>query len=179
MPDPAAVLVRRLTPQDDRSSFNSGDIDLDRFFKRYAGQNQFKHYIGTTYVVERQGAIIGFVTVSSGDITTEALPSTARKRLPDYPLPVLRIARLAVAKEAQGLGVGKLLLKAIFKLALTQRDQSGCCGVLVDAKVDAIAFYERLSFIRLESLSGELGDRPQPTPMFLSIKAIEKANNAS
>ena len=41
---------------DDRTRFRSGDADLDRFFQAYAGQNQFRHHIGTTYVaVEGRG----------------------------------------------------------------------------------------------------------------------------
>ena len=44
------IRIRRLEPRDDRSEFHSGNIDLDRFFQRYAGQNQFRHHIGTTYV---------------------------------------------------------------------------------------------------------------------------------
>jgi len=32
---------------DDRSAFRSESIELDRFFHRYTGQNQFRHHIGT------------------------------------------------------------------------------------------------------------------------------------
>ena len=45
------------------------------------------------------------------------LPKTIRKRLPNYPLPALRLARLAVAASAQGQGIGKQLLKAVFRIA--------------------------------------------------------------
>lgn len=44
------VSVRRLRSSDDRSGFRSGQVDLDRFFVRFAGQNQFRHHVGTTYV---------------------------------------------------------------------------------------------------------------------------------
>ena len=43
-----AFKVRRLEPNDDRSTSRSGEPDLDRFFLRYAGQNQFRHHLGTT-----------------------------------------------------------------------------------------------------------------------------------
>jgi hypothetical protein len=43
---------------------------------------------------------------------------------------------------------------------------------VVDAKPEAISFYERYGFSPLDVLSGELGDRPQPVPMFLEIGAI-------
>jgi hypothetical protein len=54
------VVVRRLEPRDDRTRFRSGNVDLDRFFARYAGQNQFRHHIGTTYVAvdEERGIIV-------------------------------------------------------------------------------------------------------------------------
>ena len=38
-----------------------------------------------------------------------------------------------------------------------------------------MSFYGKLGFLPLETLVGELGDRPQPKPMFLSIKTIEQA----
>ena len=59
------VVVRVLDPSDDRSHFRSGNIDLDRFFQRYAGQNQFRHHIGTTWVAVRGGSLLGFATVSA------------------------------------------------------------------------------------------------------------------
>ena len=39
---------------------------LDRFFARYAGQNQFRHHIGATYVALESETILGFATVSCG-----------------------------------------------------------------------------------------------------------------
>lgn len=53
------IAVRKLRPDGDRSTFNSRDPDLDRFFKRFAGQNQFRHYVGTTYVAEEAGLLVG------------------------------------------------------------------------------------------------------------------------
>ena len=92
-----AITIRRLEPGHDRMNFRSGNIDLDRFFVRYAGQNQFRHHIGTTYVaIDDHGVIAGFATVAASELMTAALPQSRRKRLPSYPLPVLRLARLAV-----------------------------------------------------------------------------------
>jgi hypothetical protein len=93
------VEFRLLKTADDRSQFSSGNIELDRFFQRYAGQNQFKHYVGSTYVLCLDEQIIGFATVLAGEICAEDLDENLKKRLPDYPLPILRIARLAVDKN--------------------------------------------------------------------------------
>ena len=169
------IEVRRLGPTDDRSAFESGDIDLDRFFRRFAGQNQFRHHIGATYVaVEKRSDILGYATVAAGHIEIEHLPKTRRKRLPHYPLPVLRLARLAVDSRAQGRGVGKLLLRAVFQIALEMAAPVGCVGVVVDAKPKAVAFHERYGFARFEVVEGALGSRPEPLPLFLPLGAIPR-----
>lgn len=171
------IRVRRLRPDDDRSRFCCGQPDLDRFFLRYAGQNQFKHHVGVTWVaVEAVGddaRILGFATVSASQIEGNDLPPSLRKRLPRYPLPILRLARLAVDESAQGRGVGLSLLRAVFVLARQMAGDVGCVGVVVDAKAEAISFYERFGFEALECvIEGVLGDRPLPTPMFLPLRLI-------
>lgn len=168
--------VRRLEPDDDRSLFHSGNVDLDRFFERYAGQNQFRHHIGTTYVaINRAGIIAGFATVTASEIAPEAVVPSKRKRLPKYPVPVLRLARLAVDEQAKGKGVGGLLLRAVLTLAKQMADDFGCVGVLVDAKPVSVAFYEKLGFRRVVGVAGELGDRPLPVPMFLELGQLPEA----
>lgn len=174
-----SLSVRKLRPQDDRSTFESGDVDLDRFFRRFAGQNQFKHHVGTTYVAEEDGALLGFATVSAAQIEVQDLPAAKQGRLPRYPLPVLRLARLAVDKKAQGRGVGLMLLKAVFVLARSMADELGCIGVVVDAKPQAISFYQRYGFTELEVVQGQLGDRPEPVAMFLEIGAIPSSEGAA
>ncbi len=169
------VRIRRLESRDDRTEFRSGNIDLDRFFQRYAGQNQFRHHIGTTYVAVQGDRIVGFVTVSSGEMGAEKLVKSLRRRLPAYPLPILRIARLAVDERFQGHGIGRLLLRSMLELALEMRDRVGCIGVVVDAKPDAVTFYLSLGFKRLNLVSGSLGDRPEPIAMFLPMGQIAAA----
>jgi len=169
------ISVRRLEPRDDRSEFRSGNIDLDRFFQRYAGQNQFRHHIGTTYVAVQGDRIVGFVTVSSGEMVAEKLARSLRRRLPSYPLPILRLARLAVDERFQGHGIGKLLLRVMLELALEIRDRIGCIGIVVDAKPDAVPFYSVLGFTPIDLISGSLGDRPEPVSMFLPIGQIAVA----
>lgn len=167
------VVVRRLDAQDDRTQFRSGNVELDRFFARYAGQNQFRHHIGTTYVaVGEDREILGFATVTASELTTASLPERERKHLPAYPLPVLRLARLAVADPARGRGIGLTLLRSVFALARRMAADIGCFGIIVDAKPEAQGFYRKLGFLDLEATAGHLGDRPQPLPLFLELRAI-------
>lgn len=166
------IEIRLLRPEDDRSRFRSGNADLDRFFARYAGQNQFRHHIGTTYVAVEGEAILGFMTVSPSQIEIDDLPAASRKRLPRYPLPVLRLARLAVTEVAQGRGIGLVLLRAALRLTREMSEKLGCVGMIVDAKPEAVAFYRRYGFEPLEAVEGALGDRPEPVPMFLPLSGI-------
>ena len=163
--------IRALRETDDRSIFRSGDPDLDRFFSKYAGQNQFRHHIGTTYVAVEGNHIGGFATVAPGTVEGQALPAR-RQRLPRYPVPVLRLARLAVGEAEQGQGVGGALLRHVFFLALKMSEEYGCAGIIVDAKPDATNFYARFGFSPLETVEGELDSRPRPTPMFLPLELI-------
>jgi len=164
------VEVRALRPEDDRQSFRSGDEALDLFFHRYAGQNQFRHHIGVTYVAVADGRILGFVTVSPGQLEAPALPSG--RRMPPYPVHILRLARLAVDRSVQGGGVGRLLLRHCFELAERMRDEFGCVGVLADAKLEAVDFYRAYGFEGIQTLEGESQQRPRPVPMFLPLAAV-------
>ena len=90
-------------------------------------------------------------------------------------MPTLRIARLAVDERYQGHGIGRLLLRAMLQLALEMRDRVGCIGVVVDATAASVGFYTDLEFTPLELVSGALGDRPEPVPLFLPVRQIEAA----
>lgn len=171
------VTVRQLREGDDRTTFRSGHEDLDRFFQRFAGQNQFRLHIGTTYVaLDDAGTIVGFVTVASCSIEVKDLPKKLAKKLPSYPIPALRLARMAVAEGRQRQGVGSTLMKAVFLLARDQARKSGCAFVVTDAKQGAEAYYERWGFEAVRVLAGQIDARPTPLPMFLELGAIPESD---
>jgi GNAT superfamily N-acetyltransferase len=167
--------IRRLREGDVRSHFRSGDDDLDRFFHRFAGQNQFRHYVGVTYVAAEGKQILGFATVTAGQLEAEEIPAALHRKLPAYPLPVLRLARLAVDGKAQGQGLGKQLLRFVLGLASSMAKDYGCAGIVVDAKPSAVEFYARYGFEELGVVEGASEARPGPTPMFLATRAIVAA----
>lgn len=169
------IEIRALREGDTRTSFRSGDVDLDRFFQQFAGQNQFRHHLGVTYVAVDDRDILGFVTVAAAHVEIDELPPALRRKLPRYPLPVLRLARLAIDQSAQGQGLGLQLLRFVLRLALQMVDDYGCVGVVVDAKPNAQAFYAKYGFVAVEAVEGRSDARPAPTPMFLSTHAIEDA----
>jgi GNAT superfamily N-acetyltransferase len=171
----AEVEVRLLQRTDDRSTFSCGEPVLDRFFQHYAGQNQFRLHLAVTWVAARGEDLLGFATVAGGSLERHSVPDASlRRRLPDYPLPVLRLARLGVDRRAQGLGIGRALVRHTLTLALAQRDAVGCVGVVTDAKPGAMAFYEGLGFTALLDVREGLL-HGEPMPLFLDIRTIAAA----
>ncbi len=168
--------IRRLKQTDDTRDFNCGDAALDKFLQVSAKQHQFRKYTGTTYVAVNEKSILGYVTVAVGSMDFDTLTVAQRKGLPErYPLPILRLARLAVGLAGQGKSVGLQLLRCVLDMALEQAHTAGCVGVLVDAKPAAVDFYRKFSFSEIDLEQGQSGSRPRPTPMFLGIKVIRKA----
>lgn len=169
------IEIRALREGDNRTAFRSGDADLDRFFQQFAGQNQFRHHLGITYVAVDRQDIVGFATVAAAHVEIDELPPAMRRKIPRYPLPALRLARLAVDQSARGQGLGLQLLRFVLRLARQMADDYGCVGVVVDAKPDAEAFYTKYGFAAIDVVEGRSDARPAPTPMFLSIHAIKDA----
>ncbi len=162
--------IRELEKSDERASFNCGDDTLNFYFRKFAGQNQFRHHVGVTYVAVVNDAISGFATVSPASMDADTLPNG--RKLPFFPVPVLRIARLAVDVSLQGRGIGKALLRFCFELAERLRDEYGCVGLVVDAKRQAISFYEQFGFVKVDAVSGLDENVPPPVPMYLPLAAI-------
>ena len=164
--------IRPLKKSDNRKEFESGHTDLDHFFWRYAGQNQFRHHIGVSYIATDEDTIFGYITLAVGNLEVEKLLESQSLPL-NYPLPILRIGRLAVDYHYQGKKVGKELLRYAFLAAIRLRDTVGCVGVVVDAKMPAVEYYKKLGFHLIDDpLEGEIRGNPLPQPMFIPIKSI-------
>ena len=164
------VEIRALRKTVRRESFGSGDEALDLYFRRYAGQNQFRHHLGVTYVAIEDERVLGFVTVSPGSLDAEELPSG--RPLPPYPVPILRVARLAIDESARGRRLGEALLRFSIELAEQMRDEFGCVGLLVDAKPGAVKFYERYGFQVVRIVEGATEQKPDPIPLFLGLGSV-------
>jgi predicted N-acetyltransferase YhbS len=163
------VDIQLLGKQHDRNGFDCGDAALNEFLQRQAGRQQRRGF-GKTYVAlaDDGATVIGFVTVSAGQIATASLPAQAR--LSRHPAPILRIGRLAVDIRHQGQGIGQDLLAFALRLAVEFSQRVGLYAVVVDAKHDkAKAFYIKLGFIACMD---------SPLSRYLPVATLEQAGSA-
>ena len=158
------IVFRKLSRTDNRTKFQSTNEQLNHFFRKNAGQNQFKHKISGTYLLTDEKDILAFVTLSPTVVERSLLMD---KKLPRYPnLPALLIARMAVDYRHKRQGLGERLLKETGTLALKEATNFGCIGLITDAKEESIKFYQKYSFL-------EIGELENGTPKhFLSLKEI-------
>jgi GNAT superfamily N-acetyltransferase len=133
----------------DRASFSCGEPTLDVYLRQRAGQHH-RDGIATTHVVAKEDApakILGYCSLAAAQLNLADLQQPDRLRLPHYPIPAIRIGRLAVGKTAQRLGIGRLLLGHAVNCALGVRKQLGVRVLVVDALHDkAAAFYRLYGF---------------------------------
>lgn len=167
------MLIRRLRASDDPCRFASGSLALDRFLIDYAWSNQDALGIGVTYVAPVEDDIGGYITVAAASLQRDVTPPPDLRPYPRYPLPVLKVGRLAVDSRIQGQGLGHALLRHSLAVAWAMRETVGCIGVCVDALPAAVGFYEDLGFVQQTQLEGLSGSRPRPTPLYLSLNSAQ------
>jgi len=125
--------VRKLANADVVDSFDCGQPALNQFLQRFALVNQ-KSNSAQTYVSCHSGSVVGFysLAVCSVDPTTAAPRVT--KGIPQHPVPVMLLARLAVDVQHQRVGLGKALLKNALLRTAQAADIAGIRALLVHAK---------------------------------------------
>lgn len=140
------VSIKNIQQKSQLKKFNC-DIDaLNEFLSRYAVKNN-QLGIGKTFVaLDNQEKIAGYFTLATAQVVYQEIPDEYRGKLPKYPIPALRIARLAVNKELQGKGIGRWLLAQAFIKIVQVADITGIYFIIVDAKETSKAFYEHYGF---------------------------------
>ncbi len=126
--------------------FDCGVEVLNEFLSRYALKNDALG-IGKTFVaLDKNDKVAGYFTLATAQVTFNEIPDDYRAKLPKYPIPALRIARLATAKTLQGKGIGKWLLSQAFIKAVRVSEVTGLYFIIVDAKESSKTFYEHYGF---------------------------------
>ena len=157
--------VEPLESNHDREGFCCGVPELDAYLHRQAGQDQ-KRKLAAVFVLTTDGvSVAGFYTLSAHSILASELPLDLAKKLPQFPLPVTLLGRMAVAQSLQGRGWGEFLLLHALERALLGSRQVASWAVVVDAKAGARDFYLEHDFTPFPT---------RPDRLFLPMRTIEK-----
>src|SRR5580704_6189358 len=101
------VAIRRLEESDETTSSDCAAAPLNNSLKTYAWANQEKSSIGVTYLAR------------------EGFPKKYIRGLPNYDLPLILLARLAVDLRFSGKGIGHALMSKAFRICLRVSGEVG------------------------------------------------------
>ncbi|MCQ2792788.1 MAG: GNAT family N-acetyltransferase [Bacilli bacterium] len=146
-------------------AFDCGNRDLNIFLYNFAYAND-RNGIGKTYVLVNKNTICGFFTLASSQIKRATLIGESDTKLPRYPIPAIRLARLAVDKRWQKRGLGAYLLKEALIKIINASNVVGIYLIVVEPKSDAIGFYEKYGFKHLDDKT-----------YYLTLKTVKAAIN--
>lgn len=119
---------------------------LDDWLLRHALQAQGSGS-ARTFVICDGPRVIGYYSLSVGQIDTLDAPERVRRGMGQYPIPVMLLARLAVDKAWHGCGLGTGMLQDAIRRTVTVATQAGVRALLTHPLDDAAeAFYRRFGF---------------------------------
>ena len=160
------VYIKEIQSKSLLKKFDCEVEPLNTFLSAYALKSD-ELGIGKTFVaVSDDGKICGYFTLSTAQISYKEIPDKYKIRLPKYPIPALRIARLAVGKNLQGKGIGKWLLTQAFIKIIHVAEITGLYFIIVDAKETSKSFYEHYGFIKFND---------KEFSYFLTVDTVRKA----
>lgn len=146
--------------------FTCGRPELDQFLIRYALGNQQAN-APQTYLGLAGPEVAGFYTLVVGQVARADAPERVTKGLARYPVPIMLLARLAVARSWQGRGLGAGLLKDAMQRTVQAAEIGGIRAFVTHAKNEAARhFYEHFGLV------------PSPTDplhLFVLVKDIRVA----
>jgi GNAT superfamily N-acetyltransferase len=143
------------TKKHDVKTFDCGKPEMNLFLNRYADKNH-KLGISSTWVLPAKQlpetgekfAIRAYFTLAYSTAAREKIPLDLS--LPAYPVPVILLARLAVASDYQGQNIGKKTLVTALRQCVTLTDRSlPVLGVVLDVlDTQALSFYQKFTLFK-------------------------------
>ncbi|HEX9783399.1 MAG TPA: GNAT family N-acetyltransferase [Opitutaceae bacterium] len=134
------------------AGFNCGAPPLNEFLERHALANHQAGTARTFVATSDRHIVVGYYRLSAAQLLPAEATPRLQKGAPRHPVPIVLLARLAVAKNCQGQGLGAGLLRDAILRTLSAAKEIGVRALLVHAKDDAAKeFYQHYGF---ESLPG-------------------------
>ena len=138
----------------DVKAFDCGKPDMNQYLARFAAKN-IGLKLSMTWVLpseemvtDQKAPIAAYYTLASCTVTREEIPTDTR--LPDYPVPVVLLARLAVDHRFQGQRLGEKTLVSALRNSITLTERGlPATGLILDVlNEDALAFYRKFDLFQ-------------------------------
>jgi len=127
--------------------FDCGRPALNDWLLRHARQAQGSGS-AKTFVVADDERVVGYFSLTVGQIDTIDAPDRIRKGMGQYPVPMAILARLAVSQQDRGRGIGIGLLQDAIRRTMLIAEQAGIRAMLTHpADEESARFYTRFGFI--------------------------------
>ena len=135
------LVIEKLTQSHSLTGFECSNATLDTWLKRFAWTNQ-RAETAKTYVAHRADRVVGYHALVAGSVRKHEATERIGQGMPNHPVGVIVLARLAVDRSEQGRGLGKALLRDALARISQAADLVGVRAVLVHAIDDpAREFY--------------------------------------
>ena len=122
--------------------------EMEDFLKEEAVEEQEKGLNTTHLFIDREtGKIAAYVSLCNDSIGLE-LEERDNMGLSYTTVPALKIARLAVAVEYQGMGLGKSLIQFSAYMGRKVKEMSGLAFLTLDCFEHRVSFYESVGFVK-------------------------------
>jgi GNAT superfamily N-acetyltransferase len=164
--------LRRPKPLDadrhDRTQFDSGEVALDEWLRRYAGQNRRRDTAATWVIADVDDVVVAYASIAMTAIDRSTAPPRLAKQAPD-PVPALLLGRLAVDRRHGGRGIGTALAAHVLATAVELNMQAACRAIVVSALNErARSWWERLGFLPFDA------EDPLQPDLYLLTADVEK-----
>lgn len=161
-------MIELLDNKHNRNNFDCGKELLNNYLKTQARQD-IKRKLSACFVLSESETnnIQGYYTLSTNSISLSSFPEQIQKKLPKSytSIPTTLLGRLAIDKNYQGKGIGKILLIDALKRSYEISHKVGSFAVVVDPiDEEAENFYDKYDFIKL----------PDSKKMFIATKTLQE-----
>jgi GNAT superfamily N-acetyltransferase len=162
------TMIELLDKKHNRGDFDCGNELLNSYIKNQAGQDVKRKLSACFVFAEKEtNCVQGYYTLSNNGIPLRSLPQQIKKKLPQSynSIPITLLGRLAIDKNHQGKGLGKILLIDALKRSYETSKEIGSFAVVVDPiDREAEQFYEKYDFIKL----------PDSEKMFIAMGTLNE-----
>lgn len=142
----------QLTKSQNRNQFDCGVEELNQFFRAQARQADARQLVRTWAIVNANDhtEVLAFYSSSACEIHAPK----EMKGLGNYPYPIpfIRLTRMATDLKYRGTGLGEIALMSAIADVARVNEFTAVGGLVVDAKNEDVAkFYGRYEFIPVEA----------------------------